>query len=333
MQLKINFPLKTRQLYNVIAILFILSLLIITFFGLVSVYLQKPNKLKEQKIVIIDQGISVSNIASKLAKEKVISHPKLFWLTIELSNAKNRLKAGEYAFTAGITPLQIIDMLVSGRTVVHRLTIPEGLTTKQIIDILDAEPALFGEITDNIAEGELLPNTYHYSYGDKRQAIINRMKQKMNETINQLWAKRAGNLPFKTRKEALILASIVEKESGLRDERRRIAAVFINRIKKKMLLQADPTVIYAVTEGKADLGRELTRADLKLNSPYNTYLYKGLPPTPISNPGKAAIAAVLNPLESKELYFVVDGKGGHNFSADLKNHNKHVSSYRNRSKK
>jgi UPF0755 protein len=222
-------------------------------------------------------------------------------------------------------------MLVSGKSVLHRITIPEGLTVRQVLDRIKQEEVLVGDINENILEGYLLPETYFFTYGDKRQMIIDRMHKNMQTTINELWEKRSDNLPFKTKEEALTLASIIEKETGIDSERKKVAAVFINRLKKGMKLQADPTTIYAVTSGKIDLNRSLSKKDLMIESPFNTYYSFGLPPHPIANPGKASIEAALNPASTKDLFFVVSIDGaGHKFSDNLTEHNNNVREYRSK---
>jgi UPF0755 protein len=267
-------------------------------------------------------------LVEELTDKNIITSPYFFYILILTIKSHYSVKAGEYVFTAGITPGQIINILINGETVIHRLTIPEGLTVAQIIEKVKQEKVLTGEVDENLAEGSLLPDTYFFSYGDKRQDIINRMQQKMHETLNELWQQRDLDLPLKGKKEALILASIIEKETALKEERKRVAAVFINRIKKGIKLQADPTTIYALTMGKSDLGRELTKADLKMKSPFNTYFNLGLPPSPICNPGKASIEAALRPAHTNDLFFVVDGNGGHKFSETLSEHNRNVIDYR-----
>ena len=218
---------------------------------------------------------------------------------------------------------EVLDVLRAGKAILHKLTIPEGLSTVQALERIRAHEALSGEITVQPEEGTLLPDTYLFTRGKARDAIVRQMMQAQRKLLAELWPKRKEGLPLKSPREAVILASIVEKETGVPEERRRIAAVFLNRLKKNMPLQADPTVIYGITKGRP-LGRPLTKKDLRAKTPWNTYVIKGLPPTPIANPGRAAIAAVLDPLETDELYFVADGSGRHLFAADLKTHNANV---------
>jgi UPF0755 protein len=219
-------------------------------------------------------------------------------------------------------------LIVSGKTVVRRLTVAEGLTTAQVLDLLDATDGLEGRIAERPPEGSLLPETYHFSYGDSRQGMVERMQRAMRETLDRLWRKRRADLPLKTKQQALTLASIVEKETAVPHERPHIAGVFLNRLRRGMPLQSDPTVAYALTGGKVPLDRALASADLKTDSPYNTYVSRGLPPGPIANPGRESIAAVLQPLDTDDLYFVADGGGGHAFARTFQEHLRNVQRWR-----
>jgi UPF0755 protein len=223
-----------------------------------------------------------------------------------------------------VSPRGAAALIASGRTVVRRLTIAEGTTTAQAVSLLRAAEGLEGEIAASPGEGELLPETYFYSWGDSRERLLARQRRAMADALADLWAKRASDLPIKTPQEAVVLASIVEKETGVPEERPRIAAVFLNRLKRGMRLQADPTVIYGLTEGKVPLDRPLSRADLETRHVWNTYVVDGLPPTPIANPGRAALEAVLKPVDTEELYFVSDGTGRHVFARTLAEHNRNV---------
>ena len=269
-----------------------------------------------------------TDIADILASQRVIAHPLLFKLYAFVRGESSRFKAGEYAFPAHIPAIDVVYMIANGKTLLHRLTIPEGLMTSEILELVKLTTLLDGEITLDIKEGELLPETYSYSRGDKRNDILTRMRHAMQKTLAEAWEGRADGLPFTTPVQALTLASIVEKETGLTSERPRVAAVYINRLRQGMLLQADPTTAYAVTQGKFKLPRPLTYNDLKIESPYNTYFAPGLPPGPIANPGKASILATLHPIQSDELYFVATGTGGHNFARTPKEHEENVRKFR-----
>jgi len=214
----------------------------------------------------------------------------------------------------------------------RKLTVPEGLTVMEILALVRAADGLQGTITLHPDEGTLLPQTYFYSYGDSRDAVVQRMRKAMDETLDELWPGRQDDLPIGSKRQALILASIVEKETGIPDERPRVAAVFVNRLRLGMRLESDPTVSYGMTLGRKPLGRDLTRADLQAPTPYNTYTNAGLPPGPIANPGRATIEAALNPAKTKDLYFVADGSGGHAFAATLDQHNRNVANWRARQK-
>jgi UPF0755 protein len=290
--------------------------------------------LDQTKIVVIDKGASLEAIATALADAGVIDHPRIFALGATLVGRSAELKAGEYEFPARISPALAVELLDSGKVVRHKLTIPEGLTSAEVVVLLDFAPALDGTVDPPPAEGSLLPETYQYLFGERREDLIARMNHGMDQALDAAWARRSAGLPLKTPEEALVLASIVEKETARPEERARIAGVYIERLKRGMRLQADPTVAYAVTRGgTVPMSHPLDRADLAIASPYNTYLVKGLPPTPIANPGLASIQAAVNPDDRGELYFVADGKGGHTFSKSLAEHNQGVTQLRRHQRK
>ena len=291
-------------------------------------YYNTPGPLEAPATVIIPRGSSFATVTNLLADAGVVEHKLAFRIIATGLKQSSRVQAGEYEFQAGVSPEDVLETMVEGRTVMHNLTIPEGLTTRQVIDLLLAEDKLNGNIPDDIREGELLPETYSFSRGNLREEVVRQMRAQMKETLDKLWAGRQSNLPVKTPEEALALASIVEKETGLDAEYGKVASVFVNRLRKGMPLQADPTVIYAVTQGQAPLGRRLVKSDLKVNSPYNTYLNTGLPPGPIANPGKKALTAVLNPPDTNYIFFVADGNGGHNFAVTLDQHNTNVQNWK-----
>jgi UPF0755 protein len=289
---------------------------------------EAPGPLAEPATLVIAKGSGVAVIADSLAAARVVRSRWDLVVAARLADAGHALKAGEYAFAAGISLKDVLDLLRSGRTVVHRLTVPEGLTAAQVLVLLQAEPALAGDPGALPPEGSLLPETYYFSRGDTRAELIARMTEAMARTVADLWARRSPDLPLADPAQAVTLASIVEKETGIAAERPRIAGVFMNRLKAGMKLQSDPTIIYALTGGKGPLDRPLTRADWQLASPYNTYVVDGLPPGPIANPGRDSLAAVMTPEATDFLYFVADGSGGHAFSASLADHNRNVAHWR-----
>ncbi|WP_318658528.1 endolytic transglycosylase MltG [Indioceanicola profundi] len=290
-------------------------------------YIQ-PGPLAADATLVVERGSGVQAIARQLESAGIVRRHWELLIAARLRESARRLRAGEYAFPAGISLKGALDILESGKTVVRRLTIPEGLTSAQIVELLRAETALSGEIAEVPPDGTLLPETYHFSYGDNRAELLGRMETGMRELLAQAWEKRAPDLPVATAEQAVTLASIVEKETGVAAERPKVAAVFVNRLRLGMRLQSDPTVIYALTEGKGPLDRPLTRADWKLEHPYNTYFIAGLPPGPIANPGAESIRAVLNPDNHEYLYFVADGSGGHAFAETLEEHNRNVAAWR-----
>ena len=280
--------------------------------------------LENNTVVLLPAHHTGKEIANELANAGAIASPLLF---VALSHFLEPpyLKAGEYEIPAHASMASIIGLLQSGQTIVHKVTIPEGLTSAEIVDILRKEPSLSGYIETIPPEGSLMPETYYFTRDSTRSGIIFRMQNAMQKTLTEAWAHRAEGLPISNMEQAMILASIVEKETGIADERAVVAGVFVNRLKIGMRLQSDPTVIYALTKGKGPLDRPLTRTDWHYQSPYNTYENAGLPPMPISNPGKASLEATLHPAKHKFLYFVAGGDGRHVFADNLNAHNANVS--------
>lgn len=284
--------------------------------------------LTERKEVLIEKGMSLRRIAALLKAEGIIDSPAIFTLGVRAQNKAGDLKAGEYSIPRRASAKMVMDILTGGQTYIRRITIQEGLTSHQIVALLDKADGLTGEITELPKNGTLLPETYYYSKGDSKQSLIKRMENGMKRTINELWPGRVEDLPIKTPQEAVILASIVEKETAIHAERNHVASVFLNRLEKKMRLQSDPTVIFALTDGTGVFKRKLWSNDLKVKHPYNTYVIYGLPPGPIANPGKASLEAVLHPFKSKDLYFVADGTGGHVFAQTYAEHQENVKQWR-----
>ena len=295
---------------------------------LAQAYLRTPATLHEQAVVLLPRGSGVNAIAGQLAEAGAIEHPWLFAAIARLTGRDRRLKAGEYAIQPGMSPQDILALLESGKVLLHALVVPEGLTVPEVYALLQGAEVLSGELPPPPPEGSLLPETYLVPRGEPRARLVGRMQADMAAALAEAWARRKPDLPLRTPEEALTLASIIEKETARPDEYGLVAAVFANRLRRGMKLQTDPTVIYALANGQGPLGRELTRADLALPHPYNTYLIDGLPPGPIANPGRAALAASVQPAAVDYLYFVASGDGGHTFASTLEEHNRNVARWR-----
>lgn len=293
-----------------------------------------PSANTDPASVIVDKGQSSRAIAAELADQNLVANKWVFLMAWKLGSGGKSLKAGEYEIAPRTSMRDVIDQIVSGRVVQRQVTVPEGKTSYEIIGIVNGAEALSGDLIDIPPEGTLLPDTYNFTKGDTKSDIVNRMTVAMDKVKSDLWDGRDPNLPFTTWNEAVTLASIVEKETGVASERKRIAGVFVNRLRRGMPLQSDPTVIYALTDGKpkndgqGPLGRRLLLKDLETPSPYNTYQNPGLPPGPIANPGRDAIDAVLHPETNSYIYFVADGSGGHVFASTLDEHNRNVQDWR-----
>lgn len=296
---------------------------------------KKPSgTLSEPTLIKIERGTGLNGIARQLEKEGAIESPYIFIFGTRILGAQADLQAGEYEIQPAMSARDIMTMMRDGDTVKRRFTIREGLTSFEIVRHLNTVEGLSGEVGIIPPEGSLLPNTYDFQLDEPRTDIIARLQREMENAIFELWPTRSEGLPFSTQKEMITLASIVEKETAVPEERRRVAGVFINRLRKGIPLQTDPTVIYAITkgkhknDGKGPLGRRLLKKDLEIDSPYNTYKNAGLPPGPIANPGLESIKAVLDPEEHDYLYFVADGSGGHAFAKTLAEHNRNVAKWR-----
>jgi len=289
---------------------------------------RKPGPLAADKIVVIEREDDSGTIGEQLERAGVVDSALWFSAMTMLDGSRSSLKRGEYAFKAGVSLRQVEAELIAHKVVQHKLTIPEGLTSDQVVERLRDDDALVGDVKEPPREGSLLPDTYLFERGDTRQAELTRMAKAQTKLVDEIWAKRASDLPIKSPGELVTLASIVEKETGKADERPRVAGVFVNRLQKHMRLQSDPTIVYGLVFGKGTLGHPITKAELDQPTPYNTYNIDGLPPGPICNPGRAALEAVANPMRTKELYFVADGTGGHAFAETLDQHLKNVAHWR-----
>jgi peptidoglycan lytic transglycosylase G len=288
----------------------------------------EPGPLPEDRIVNIAHGSGIRDIADVLTREGVIDQPWVFVGGVLALKAREDLKAGEYQFKAHSSLRDVVATIVEGRVVMHQLTIPEGLTSEQMVGRLLDDDILSGNIKEIPREGSVLPDTYSFPRGLTREQIIQRMQQAQQRVLKEIWDHRAPDLPIKTPEQLVILASLVEKETGKPDERTRVAAVFVNRLKQKMRLQSDPTIIYGLVGGKGTLGRAILKSEVDQPTPYNTYQIDGLPPGPIANPGRASLEAAANPARTRELYFVADGTGGHAFAETYEQHQKNVARLR-----
>ena len=332
-------PLPNRRSRRVRHPLVIVGNAIFTVLVVVSVavgaalYLGKqrfetPGPLPEDKVVNIPRGLGIRDIAALLEHEGVIDQPYVFIGGVLVMKARGGLKSGEYKFTQHASLADVVDIIIEGKVAQHALTLPEGLTSEQIVARLLEDTALAGQIREIPPEGSLLPETYNFTRGMTREQIIQRMSQAHKRVLQEVWEHRMPDLPIKTPEQLVTLASIVEKETGRAEERSRVASVFINRLKSKMRLQSDPTIIYGLTGGKGSLGRPIMKSEIEQPTPYNTYVIDGLPPGPIANPGRASLEAVAKPARTKDLYFVADGTGGHVFSENYAEHQKNVARLR-----
>ena len=285
---------------------------------------EAPGPLPQDKVVNIPHGSGIRDIADVLQREGVIDQPWVFVGGVLVLKAREDLKAGEYQFTAHASLRDVVATIVDGKVVPHQISIPEGLTSEQIVARLLQDDILVGNIKEIPREGSLLPDTYNFTRGITREQIIQRMQAAQQRLIKEIWDRHSPDLPLKTPEQVVTLASLVEKETAKPEERSRVAAVFINRLNKKMRLQSDPTIIYGLVGGKGTLGRAIMKSEIEQPTPYNTYLIDGLPPGPICNPGRASLEAAANPARTRELYFVADGTGGHVFAENYDQHQKNV---------
>ena len=286
-----------------------------------------PGPLAADRVVNVPRG-GIRDTADLLLREGVIDQPALFIAGALMLKAQNELKYGEYKFTRNASLRDVVETIIEGKVVQHAFTVAEGLTSEQILQRLTENETLTGNIRDVPREGTLLPETYRFTFGATREQMVQRMRQAQQKALQEIWERRNPDLPIKTPEQLITLASIIEKETGKPEERTRVAAVFINRLRQKMRLQSDPTIIYGLVGGKGSLGRPIMRSEIEQPTPYNTYVIDGLPPGPIANPGRASLEAAANPARTKELFFVADGTGGHAFADNYEQHQKNVARLR-----
>lgn len=275
---------------------------------------EEPGPLAADRVVNIPHGSGIRDIADVLTREGVIDQPWVFIGGVMVLKAREGLKAGEYEFRAHSSLSDVVATIVEGKVVAHQISVPEGLTSQQIVTRLLADDVLTGDVKEIPPEGSVLPDTYKFTRGVTREQMIHRMQEAHERLVEEIWEHRSPDLPLKTPEQLVTLASLVEKETGKPDERTRVAAVFVNRLKQNMRLQSDPTIIYGLVGGKGTLGRPIMKSEITQPTPYNTYVISGLPPGPITNPGRASLEAAANPARTRELYFVADGTGGHVFA-------------------
>ncbi|MBO0717051.1 MAG: endolytic transglycosylase MltG [Rhizobiales bacterium] len=314
---------------NAVISAFVLAALaagIALFFG--KQRFEAPGPLAADRIVNIPRGSGMRDIADILSREGIIDQPWLFIGGVLVLKAREDLKAGEYEFKAHSSMRDVVATIVEGKVVAHQVSIPEGLTSQQTVARLLQDDVLAGDIKEIPREGSLLPDTYNFGRGVTREQMVQRMQQAQQRLVHEIWEHRAADLPLRTPEQLVVLASLVEKETGKPEERTRVAAVFVNRLKQKMKLQSDPTIIYGLVGGKGTLGRPIMKSEIEQPTPYNTYIIDGLPPGPIANPGRASLEAAANPARTRELYFVADGTGGHAFAETYEQHQKNVARLR-----
>ncbi len=287
-----------------------------------------PGPLQQDRAVFIERGSTAEAVAQTLERNGVINSALVFSGAVQVYGVRGDLKWGEYLFPKGVSTAEALAIVLEGKPIEYRITIPEGLTSEQIVGRLRDNDVLTGDIARIPREGSLLADTYRFTRGTSRQQMIDQMTQFQARLVQQIWARRSPDLPIRTPEELVILASIVEKETGKAEERPRVAGVFVNRLTRRMRLQSDPTIIYGIVGGRGALGRPILQSDIQRLTPYNTYQIDGLPPTPIANPGRAAMEAVANPARHRDIYFVADGTGGHAFAETLEQHNRNVANWR-----
>lgn len=291
--------------------------------------IEAPGPLAEDKIVNIPARAGLGDIADLLQREGVIEPNRLlFFGGVIAMKARSELKSGEYLFGKHASLHDVIETMVEGKVVQHSLTVPEGLTSEQIVARMLDNPVLTGSVTQALREGTMLPETYKFTRGTTREQLVQRMQQAQRRLVQEIWDRRNAEVPIRSPEQLVTLASIIEKETSRTEERTRVAAVFVNRLRQKIKLQSDPTIIYGMVGGKGTLGRPIKRSEIHQPSPYNTYVIDGLPPGPIANPGRASLEAAANPARTRDLFFVADGSGGHTFSETYDAHRRNVAKLR-----
>jgi UPF0755 protein len=310
-----------------LTVIFLLTVLVGVGFVIGKQRFELPGPLAADKVVNVPRG-GIRDTADLLMREGVIDQPYLFIAGALLMKARNELKYGEYKFSKQASLRDVVDTIIEGKVVQHAFTIAEGLTSDQIVQRLLENDVLTGNIREIPREGTLLPETYRFTRGMTREQMIQRMQQAQRRTVQEIWERRASDLPIRSPEQLVVLASIIEKETGKDEERTRVAAVFVNRLRQKMKLQSDPTIIYGLVGGKGSLGRPILKSEIDQPTPYNTYVIDGLPPGPIANPGRASLEAAASPARTKELFFVADGSGGHAFADTYEQHQRNVARLR-----
>ncbi|MBL4890232.1 MAG: endolytic transglycosylase MltG [Rhizobiaceae bacterium] len=330
-------PKRSRQARNgfVVFLNFVMTSLVLGVVAVSVIFFigkknfEKPGPLRTSQTIVIKEGASLNQISQQLNARGIIDGDILFGIGVKLHGAAGSMKTGEYAFTPGMSMNDVMETIRSGKGIVYKITIPEGLTTHVIYQRIAANDTLVGDMPEMLPEGSLMPDTYPFQRGTSRTDVVKRMQQSQQQFLAEVWKRRTAGLPVSTPEELVTLASIVEKETGKSTERPHVASVFINRLNQGIKLQSDPTIIYGIFGGEGKpKGRPIYRSDIQNPTPYNTYTIDGLPPGPISSPGRAALEAVANPSITEDLFFVADGTGGHVFSKTLADHNANVTRWR-----
>ena len=328
---KIRRSAFTRVFGSLLALLIVVGGLLAVVGSWAWLTFTAPGPLKNKKVYEVAKNLDRSQIAMALLDQGIITDARVFGVAAAVNGLRGgKLRAGEFEFPAGATMEDVLGMITSGRFLTYKVTIPEGWTSQMVVARLAEQKELDGEVTAVPPEGSILPDTYVFRRGLTRQKLMEDMQAAQTKLLDALWQARPSTTKLTTPQELVTMASIVEKETGQAEERPKVASVFLNRLSQKMRLQSDPTIIYGIVGGKGKLDRPLTKTDIETATPYNTYIINGLPPGPIANPGRAALEAVLNPADTKYLYFVADGMGGHAFASTLDEHNANVKKWRDK---